>query len=71
MRNLVFKSPYTIQHQLLGETGGGGGGGGGLYGLACCQTPRPKCSMYVLALLVKSAFRPEKKEEKIKSDGLA
>ena len=22
MRNLVFKSPYTIQHQLLGETGG-------------------------------------------------
>ena len=60
MRNLVFKSPYTIQHQLLGETGGG------LYGLACCQTPRPKCCMYVLALLVKSAFRPEKRREKNK-----
>ena len=50
------------KHELLGETGGGAG----LYSLACCQTPRPKCSMYVLALLVKSAFRPKKKGGKNK-----
>ena len=65
MRNLVFKSPYTIQHQLLGETGGGA--------LWPCLLPDSEAKvLYVRASFAgKSAFRPEKRRKKIKSDGLA